>query len=241
MAKAVNYDKNHTYAATNNKGFTPVLKSNGTVDFDQAPAGYAFRAMPVETWDNVRWMNLDPRFVTKHLLGSKNVLCYMELTELSIGNPEQVYKSECNKEQRQRRCRIISEKTGQEIMCPYDAEHRCETCQRKEKDQKTSESITFSALSHIDDDGEEVEFDAPADTNIEVDINIKISREMVFSELEQLDALWSKNGKQPKHVRIYKMWCDGYTATDIKDELNIPKATLNGDMKRIATIVKKYF
>ncbi|MBQ9030105.1 MAG: hypothetical protein IJ106_01450 [Parasporobacterium sp.] len=232
------YRSGAQYCTGNNCKFEHVLKENGKINFSAPPEGYRYTAMPIDE-KTIRDWALDPMFVTKHRIGTKEMLCYMELVETKASfKIEQPYKSQNTKENRRRRCRIISEKTGREIMCPYGKDHTCIGCENAGKfDTRNSVPLSLDAL-FLSEDGAET-FDVPAPDNTEAEVEEALTRERVFARLEELDSKKRGKNQRAMHVEIYKLWVDGYTFMDISRELNIPKSGLHDDLLRIAKIVKE--
>ena len=102
-----------------NLGFT--IKDNGKVDFKNPPKGKKFVPIPTDEED-IKLRGIDRRFVTMHRFSSTTTLTVMELIDEEEADKAKAYtaeiKCECKREERKRRCKIISTITGQVRLCP---------------------------------------------------------------------------------------------------------------------------
>lgn len=166
----------------------------------------------------------------------------MELTAISISSKiEQTYKTESTKEARKSRCRIISEKTGREIMCPYNGQHSCFGCAKAaDMNHHTSVPLSLDTL-FTDESGEgRKTFDIPAPDNTEQKYVQKDIREHIRYELTELDMLSQAKNRRAMNLQVFDLWLQDYSFTEISKTLGISKATLHDDLVRIAEIVKKH-
>lgn len=231
------YRSDISYCTGNNRNFDHNLKANGRIDFDAPPEGYRYTALPID-YSTVQEWHLDPMFVTRHKIGTKRMLCYMELVKTKTSlKYEQTYKTENTKETRRRRCRIISEKTGNEIMCPYDGKHVCAGCE-KAGDYNRHNSVPLSLDALFTTEEGESTLDIAAPENTAADAENHAAREQVFAKLAELDNQKRQKNQRAMHVRIYQLWIEGRTFMDICRILQISKSGLHDDFLRIAKIIQ---
>ena len=102
-----------------NLGFT--VKNDGKIDFNNPPNGKAFIPIPTNEED-IKLRKIDRRFVTMHRFSATTALAVMELIDEEEADKAKAYtaeiKCEYKREERKRRCKIISTITGQVRFCP---------------------------------------------------------------------------------------------------------------------------
>ena len=110
-------------------GFT--VKANGRIDFNKPPKGKIFVPVPTDEED-IRDRNIDRSFVVHNRFSATKVPCIMELADESEAECVKAYiadmKAECRKKEREARCRLISPRSGREIMCPESVSCYSEDC-----------------------------------------------------------------------------------------------------------------
>ena len=102
-----------------NLGFT--VKDDGKIDFNNPPEGKTFIPIPTDEED-IKLRKIDRRFVTMHRFSATKTLAVMELIDEEEADKAKAYtaeiKCEYKREERKRRCKIISTITGQVRFCP---------------------------------------------------------------------------------------------------------------------------
>ena len=94
-------------------GFT--VKDDGKIDFNNPPEGKMFVPIPTSEED-IKLRKIDRRFVTMHRFSATTTLAVMELIDEEEADKAKAYtaeiKCEYKREERKRRCKIISTITG---------------------------------------------------------------------------------------------------------------------------------
>ena len=102
-----------------NLGFT--VKDDGKIDFNNPPEGKMFVPIPTSE-EEIKLRKIDRRFVTMHRFSATTTLAVMELIDEEEAEKAKAYtaeiKCEYKREERKRRCKIISTITGQVRLCP---------------------------------------------------------------------------------------------------------------------------
>ena len=102
-----------------NLGFT--VKEDGKIDFKRPPKGKIFVPVPTDEED-IRLRGIDRRFVTMHRFSTTTTLAVMELVDEEEADKAKAYtaeiKCECKRQERKKRCKIISAITGKVRLCP---------------------------------------------------------------------------------------------------------------------------
>ena len=102
-----------------NAGLT--VKDDGRIDFNRPPEGKIFVPIPTDEED-IELREIDRRFVVIHRFSATTMLVVLELIDEEVADIAKAYiediKCECKREERKKRCKIISTVTGQERYCP---------------------------------------------------------------------------------------------------------------------------
>ena len=111
------------------------IKANGRIDFSKPPKGKVFVPIPTDEED-IKRREIDRGFVTRHKFSGTSTLVVMELIDEEEAHKAKIYmagiKSECKREERKRRCSILSTKTGQVRHCPDCISCYGEDCPKKQ-------------------------------------------------------------------------------------------------------------
>ena len=127
-------------------------------------------------------------------------------------------------------------------MCPYDGQHKCTDCPIKPEDKREiTRFISLDASLNSEDQEREYAFEiADPSVNVEGDYVALDTRERIRRELASLDSQKRKKQQRAVNLQVYDLWTQGYASSDISRMLDIKKATLHGDLVRIANVVKKH-
>ena len=176
-------------------GYTIITNKAGQkrINYNEPPEGKVF--VPVETnEDDIELRNVDRRFVTEHKFSATRKSVVMEVMDKGKAEAAKAYiaaeKKACKREERANRCRIISPKTGREIMCPES--NRCynDTCPKKRGITVIEKSQVLS-LDWMTDEDENRGFSDSAFDKIEEDDAVDSLKEFLKKEKPDLAKLIS--------------------------------------------------
>lgn len=239
------YDPDWVYAPSQSAKHIEklTLTSTGKVDFDNPPDGYAFAAQRLDNgWEEAREKNYDPRFIGWHNFGAYSALAYHELTTPEVANcMKRFYENEDINMLRHKRCPIASTKTGKPVLCPYDKEHDCSTCDRPEKERGPLVVSLDNLVKAKRDADEDAAFDVPdssQDTETEAETSMVL--ENIRRDLEKLDVEQAKKHYNSRHVEAFiKIIEEGYESADLEREFKMAKATVSNMVSRIREVAEK--
>jgi len=82
------------------------FKKGERVDLRHVPEGFHFVSIPVDDWDSVKRMNLDPRFVFKHIYSATESLSFFVLVKDSTApSIRRLHKTDAQRDERDnKRC-----------------------------------------------------------------------------------------------------------------------------------------
>lgn len=192
-------------------GFT--VKENGRIDFDKPPVGKQFVPVPTDE-DDIKESQVDRDFVTFHKFSATTMKVKMVLVDESEADKAKAYvaaiKAKCKKEERKKRCRIVSPKTGRKIMCPETFSCYRDDCPKKRGIGifEEPEVILFSDLTEAEmmrGTGDDPIFDVVA---------TKIDRDIFKKKIRK---------EHPGLARIIQMIEEGYQRDDIMKEFHKEK------------------
>ena len=243
MTKRIVYSAKKAYTKTENDRYIDKISFKDTddsgliADISNPPEGYDFYPSRIDSWDVVRDMSLDPRFVIMHTFDGKKALAFFEIMPVAqckvLKNGDKVQE---NKARRHSRCRIMSEKTGAEMFCPYDGEHSCANCEKSESEKNR----TFIVPLEVDDKetGECITQDV-ADPNVDVEGDATVEEQVseLKDALRKLDMRSQKSNHPGRHLDVFSLRYDEeMSPAEVSEETDIPKSTITGVMNRIKDI-----
>ena len=188
-------------------GFT--VKENGRIDFKKPPVGKIFVPLPMNEED-IRERHIDRSYVVNNRFSATKVLCVMELADESEAEGAKAYiadmKAEYKKKEREARCRLISPRSGREIMCPESISCYSEDCPKKMGVQ-----VWTNTPASLEDMAETVKNsvydDDPTANEAMVNVMWEQFKEKLYAE-------------KPDWVRILEMDEYGYSTIEILETLN---------------------
>lgn len=228
------------------------FKENGHVDLSVTPEGFAFERFILGDPDRAdassndinyaKEMNMDPRFVMYSNVGSMKRLCYFVLVpEVIAGKTEQTYKTEDTKAKRRCRCRIMNPVTGNEMDCPYDRAHNCDACHETIVVHKDDRRMLPIGATITTEAGEEYTIDPADDVDVAALAEDSVTRDMIRSELDSLDAAARAKGHRAVLRQVFEAMVRGYKDAEICVRLGISKSSMSCYRRKIEAVAQKYF
>lgn len=184
-------------------GFT--VKENGRIDFAKPPKGKLFVPVPTDE-DDIRDSQISRDFITYHKFSATTMQVKMMVVDESEAEKAKAYvaaiKSKCKKDERKKRCRITSPKTGKKIMCPECISCYSDECPKK-KGQKVYEESDVVSLDFMSEKEMYQAFpEDPAYGSVEAEMDKEIFRKKLKKD-------------NPKLARVLQMLEEGRTRDDI--------------------------
>lgn len=192
------------------QGFT--VKANGRIDFKKPPVGKIFVPLPTDEED-IRDRHIDRCFVVNNRFSATKVPCVMELADESEAEGAKAYiadmKAEYKKKEREARCRLISSRSGKEIMCPESISCYSEDCPKKMGVQ-----VWTNTPASLEDMAETVKNSVYDDDPTANEAMVNVMWERFKEKLYDEKAVW---------VKILEMDECGYSTGEILEALNRKK------------------
>ena len=203
-----------------NLGFT--IKDNGKVDFTKPPKGKKFVPIPTDEED-IKLRGIDRRFVTMHRFSATPILVVMELIDDEETDKAKVYtaemKYECKREERKRRCKIISAITGQVRLCPD-----CISCYSDECPKKHGMAVEEGGPAPFEELAEFVKSSVYTDDPTSDEAIVNVMWDSFKRNLKTKDELF---------VKLIELNEQGFAAKEIMEQLGISKTWYYDSWKEI--------
>lgn len=188
-------------------GFT--VKKNGRIDFKEPPKGKIFVPIPTNEED-IRNRHIDRSFIVNNRFSATKVPCIMELADETEAEGAKAYvadlKAEYKKQERGARCRLISPRSGREIMCPESI-----SCYNGDCPKKLGAQVWTIIPASLEDMAETIKNsvydDDPTANEAMVNVMWKQFKQELYVE-------------KPDWVKILELDEYGYSTVEILEMLN---------------------